>query len=101
MNTTFHFAKTSPTTGALVFAIGGLDGARLTANGMIAAVVERIVRDFVIPNVIPDGFARPVGHRIELHDVAPGGFVENIHLDDPDLGARVGLLPSQAGDPAI
>ena len=57
MNATFHFIKANPTPGSLVFTIRGFHGAGYAADGMITPVMKRIVRNFVVADVIPDGFA--------------------------------------------
>src|SRR5713226_10627724 len=55
----------------------------------------------MVADVVPNGLARPIRHRIQFHDVPADRFVDDINLDDADSGAGGGLLPAQAGDPAI
>src|SRR5882672_2390823 len=95
------FVETRPAPRSFVFAIGGPARARLAADGAVALVVQGVVGNFMIAEVLPDGFATPVGHRVELDDIAASGFVKGVNLEDADGGAGLGLLPAQAGDPAI
>src|SRR5690349_4411655 len=100
MNATFDFVETGPASGAFVFAIGGPAGAGLAANRAIALVMQGIVRDFVVAKVFPDIFTAPIGHRVELDDVATGALVKRVHFEDADSGTGIGLPTAQARNPA-
>jgi hypothetical protein len=58
------FAETGPATGALVIAVAGCARTRPAADGTITAVVKRVIGNFVVANVFPNGVTRPVGHGI-------------------------------------
>ena len=82
-----------PATGAEVFADGDRARARRAADAREEAVVERVVRDVVHVEVVPDVGPAPVGERAEL---AAAGVVGRLELD---LGALARLLAAQARDP--
>src|SRR5581483_11351153 len=71
--------------------------ARRAADRLVAAVVERVVRDVALAHVVPDLLLRPLGERVELHDRA----VVVIDLDLADVRARRPLVPAEAGDPRV
>src|SRR5258706_10480607 len=92
MDAAFDFVETGPAPGALVFPGGNSLSARLATDRAITLIVQRIVRDLVLAQIIPDCIARPVGHRIEFHNVAAGILVEGIDFQDADASASIRLL---------
>src|SRR4029077_1832509 len=58
--------------------------ARCASDRLETLVVERVVRNLVGADVVPDLFFGPVGHRRELYDSA----VVVIDFDLADIGAR-------------
>src|SRR5207245_10859616 len=100
MDAALDFAEPGPAAGALVFTIGRFAGARPATDRAIALIVQRVVGNVMVADVVPNGFARPVGHRIEFHDVPADRFVDDIDFDDAAGGASGGLLAAQAGDAA-
>ncbi len=71
-------------------------GARLAADGDEAAGVQRIHRHVVLGDIGGELLRRPVGDGVDLHEPAlliPGG--------KRDVGALLGMLAADAGDPAL
>ena len=68
MNAAFDFVKAHPAPGAAAFALG-YARARLATNGTISAIVQRIIGDFMLPQIGPHRLVALIGHRIELNDV--------------------------------
>src|SRR6266498_4843804 len=97
----FDFVEASPPARPLVFAVGRLLGAGPAADGTVTLVVQWIVGDLLVLDVFPDGFAGPMGHRVELDDVTASRLVKDVYLHDINVGPGVGLLPAQAGNPTI
>ena len=77
----------------------GLDrpGARCAADARIALIVQPIVREVVLPHIVPNLTLGPIGQRIDLDDIA----VIVIDLDFLHLGARDRLLAAQTRHPPI
>src|SRR5581483_7910146 len=71
--------------------------ARRAADRLVAAVVERVVRNVALPHAAPTLILRPLGERVELDDRA----VVVIDLDLADVRARSPLVPPQSGDPRV
>src|SRR3954466_510525 len=101
MNAALDLVEPGPASGAFILTIGGLARAGPASDRTIALVLQRIVRDFVLANVFPNRVAIPIGHRVQLHDLAPGGFIKQIDFNDANFTARGGLFAAQPGDPAI
>ena len=68
VNPAFHFVKAHPAPRAAAFAIGRAS-ARLATDGTVSTIMQRIIRDFVLPEIGPHRLMIPVGHWIELHHV--------------------------------
>src|SRR4029079_10364414 len=71
-------------------------GARLTADGDEAAGVQRIHRHVVLGDIGGELLRRPIGDGVDLHQPAllvPGG--------KRDVGALIGMLAADVGDPAL
>src|SRR5262249_9666411 len=88
----FHLVKTGPTTGTFILAAIRGTSARLAANRAITPVMQGIIGNVMLAQVFPDRVTCPIRHRIQLHDVLPGSFVERIKLNDADGGTGIGLL---------
>src|SRR5688572_9926261 len=101
MDSAFDFIEARPASGPLIFTVVYPSGAGLASVGSIPLIVKRIIRDFVFVQVGPNRFPAPIGHWVELDDIAPGRFVEGIDLQDADARASVGLLPAQSRYPTI
>src|SRR4051794_1542749 len=72
-----------PTAGAVGLAGVDRPGARLAADRRVALVVERVVRDALAADVVPDLLLRPLRERVQLHDRA----VVVVDLDLADVRA--------------
>ncbi len=99
MDAALGFVEAGPAPGAFALALPGRAGAREAADGAVPPVVQRVVRDLVRAEVFPDGLPAPGGHRVELEDVEVAQLVELVELQNGGLAARLGLLPTDAGDP--
>ena len=66
----FDFVEAGPAPRPFVLALAGLARAGHAADGLVTMIVQRIVGDFVLTDVFPDGFARPGGHRVQFDNVA-------------------------------
>ena len=84
MNATLCFREACPTSGAFIYAVSRLSRAWPAADGAITPIVQRVIGNLVLLNVLPDRVTTPIRHRIELHDLAPGGLVKNIDFYDVD-----------------
>src|SRR5439155_8273898 len=71
--------------------------ARRAADALIALVIERVVRQIVGADVVPDLLVRPVRQWVDLDDAA----VVVVELDLADVGACGPLVAPQAGDPRV
>ena len=60
-------------------------------------IEELVVRDLVRAHIVPDLVERPVGERVELHDVP----VLPIELDLRDVAPAHPLLAAEPGDPRV
>ena len=86
MNAAFDFVKAHPAPGAAAFALGHAR-ARLATDGTISAIMQRIVRDFVLPQIGPYRLVAPIGHRIELNDVVARPVTQGVQLDYANVGS--------------
>src|SRR6185436_17459351 len=77
VNAALNFVEACPASRALGFAVGGLARARPAPDGAVTAIVKWIVRNLVFVDVVPDLLARPIGHWVELYNVALIGGVEH------------------------
>src|SRR5690606_32655411 len=73
--------------------------ARPAADRGVAAVEQLVVRDGVGEDVLPGVVSRPARERVHLHQRA--AVLVLVQLEDADVGAGRGLIPAQAGDPAV
>ena len=85
VDSAFDFVEAHPASSATAFALGHAR-ARLATDGTIAAIVQRIVRDFVLPEIGPHRFVAPIGHRIELNDVVARTVTHGVQLDYANVG---------------
>src|SRR5690349_15371818 len=89
--------RATPATGALVgFAFRDGAGAGPATDAGEALVVERIVRDVLVENPLPDVFLRPVRQRADLHQVEL-----LIPLDDRRPSAVGALVATDAAHPGV
>ena len=86
MNTALDLIEAHPASRATAFAVS-CARARLATDRTIAAVVQWIVRDFVLSKVSPNRFVAPVSHRIELNDVVARAISQSVQFDDAYIGA--------------
>src|SRR5918995_4456696 len=86
----------APTSGALVLAYGDGPRAMNAPDRRIAAVVQRVVRNFVHGQVRVDALRVPVDERLDLPDAVALG-----PLDLLRVRARRRLLAANAGDPRV
>ena len=86
MNPAFDFVEAHPASSAAAFAISHAR-ARLATDGTIAAIVQGIVRDFMLPEIGPHRLVVPVGHWIELNDVVARTVTQAVHLDYANAGS--------------
>src|SRR5262252_2316486 len=86
-----------PAAGPLVLA--GLDGpgAGRAPDGRVAALIEGVVVEPVLPDVCPDLVPAPGDERRDLGDAAMGG----VGLHDRRAPAAGGLVPPQPGHPGV
>ena len=80
MDAAFDFLEAGPTAGPLAFAFAGFAGAGHAANGTVALIMQRIVGNLVLVNVFPNGFPRPLGHRVQFDNLAVRLVVEGVKL---------------------
>src|SRR5262249_7615584 len=66
------FPGARPAPGALVLAFADRPGARPAANARIALVVQRIVRNVVLQDKVPNRLARPAQERVDLDQAKLG-----------------------------
>src|SRR4029077_9370975 len=66
------------------------------ADRRVAAIVERVVREVVLTDVVPDVALGPVGERAQLPEVKP-----LVPAELRRLGTGAGVRPADAGDPAV
>jgi len=88
VNAAFHFVKAQPASRAAAFAIGHAS-ARLATDGTVAMIMQRIIRDFVLPEIGPHRLMIPVRHWIQLHDVVSRTVTQAIQLHYADTGSGV------------
>src|SRR4029079_11387421 len=86
-----------PAAGAHGLALGDRLRAGRAAERRVALLVERMGRDLVLAQVVPDLVLLPLGERVQLHDRA----VVVVDLDLADVGARRPLVATKAGDPGV
>src|SRR5690242_11443515 len=87
----------APAAGALVgFAFGDGAGAGPAADAGEALVVERVVRDVLVENPLPDVFLRPIRQRADLHEVEL-----LVPLDDRRPSAVGALVATDAAHPGM
>src|SRR5437899_2061611 len=84
-----------PSAGARVLSFADRARARCASDGLVALVIERVVRDIVGADVIPDLVLGPIGQRRDLNDPA----VVVIDFDLADIRASRPLVATQAGHP--
>src|SRR5690606_25353858 len=66
---------------------------RGVADAGVSQVVQRIVRNPVVENEVPDLPPRPAGERVHLDPVT--------HLENREMGAGLRLLPPPSSNPAV
>jgi len=82
----FDFVKAHPASSAAAFALSHAR-ARLATDGTITAIVQGIVRDFMLPEIGPYRLVTPVGHRIELNNFVAGTITQAVQLDYANAGS--------------
>src|SRR5215204_3173916 len=95
----FGLVEARPTPGSLVLALANRSSAWPAADRAVAAVLQRVVGNLVLLDIVPDGFAGPIRHRVQLQDVLIAQDIEVIEFEDLRLAARLALLATQAGNP--
>src|SRR5687767_13089542 len=65
----FFFHRSRPAPGTLVFTGGDGAGARPATNARVALIVERVVRNVVVENELPDVVLGPLQQRVDLHQL--------------------------------
>src|SRR6478735_8922789 len=78
-------------------ALGDRLRAGRAADRGVALLVERMGRNLILTEVVPDLVLLPLGEWVELHDRA----VVVVDLDLPDVGARCPLVAAEAGHPRV
>src|SRR6476646_15356 len=71
--------------------------ARRAADRREALRIQRVDRQLVVADVVPDLVLRPLGERIQLHDRA----VVVVDLDLADVAARRPLIATKPRDPCV
>src|SRR3954452_16004442 len=66
------------------------------ADRRIAAIVERVVREVVLTDVVPDVALGPIGERVQLPEVEA-----LVPAELRRLGTAAGVCPADAGGPAV
>src|SRR3954469_3078665 len=66
------------------------------ADRRIAAIVERVVREVVLTDVVPDVALGPVRERVQLPEVEP-----LVPAELRRFGTSAGVCPTDAGGPAV
>src|SRR3954447_21698736 len=99
MNAAFDFAEPGPAPSAFIFSVGNPARARLATNRAVALVMQGIVGNFMVVQVLPDGFFAPIRHRVQFNDIPARGLVEGIYFQDSNGGAGVRLLAAQSRNP--
>ena len=66
------------------------------ADRRVAVIVERVVREVVLTDVVPDVALGPVRERVQLPEVEA-----LVPAELRRLGAAAGVLAADAGDPAV
>ena len=84
MNAAFNLVEPDPPSGAAPLSIRDTR-ARLAADGTITAIMEWVVRDFVLPEITPDRFVCPIRHRIDLNDFSMRVLTGCVDLEYPDV----------------
>src|SRR5580658_1693765 len=97
----FDFFETDPAPRPFIFAARGFARAGQAADGPVALVVQRIERNLVLTDVPPNRLARPVGHRVQLHNVGAALSIQRVEFDQADVGAGARLMAPEACDPAL
>src|SRR5579864_4353984 len=96
MNPALDLVRVGPAPRALVLLAAHGPRARDAADGRVARVVQRVVRDLVHEDVRVDALRVPVDERLDLPDV-----VALAELDARRVLAREALLAANAGDPRV
>src|SRR5438132_14236437 len=94
----FHLVVLPPPAACpFVLAWRGRASARSAADRGVSTVVERVVRELVVADVVPDVCLRPGRQRSDLGDSLV------FWIEGNDLGVRPSrrLLAAQAGDPGV
>src|SRR3954447_5585483 len=71
-------------------------GAVGATDRRVAAIVERVVREVVLTDVVPDVSLGPVRKRVQLPEVEA-----LVPAELRRLGTGAGVCPADAGDPAV
>src|SRR5579864_2054619 len=96
MNPALDLVRVGPAPRALVLLAAHGPRARDAADGRVARVVQRVVRDLVHVDVRVDALRVPVDERLDLPHVVPLA-----ELDALRVLAREALLAADAGDPRV
>src|SRR5436305_7889002 len=96
MQTTLSLCEPCPSAGTRVIACRDLSCAWRTADAGKTFVMQRIVRNFVLADVVPDHVARPVGKWIDLNEAE-----FRVPLDLVSLRAIRGLIAPNGGNPCV
>lgn len=86
VDSAFDFVEPHPASGAATFTISPAR-ARLATDGTITAIVQGIVRDFMLAEIGPYRLVAPVGHRIELNNFVAGTVAQAVQLDYANAGS--------------
>src|SRR5215469_6926500 len=68
MQSAFGFSSPGPTTGTRVFARANGTSAMSAANARVVEIMQRVVRNTVLVNVVPNVLIRPVSNRIDFDE---------------------------------
>src|SRR5437868_5083753 len=96
VNPALDLVRVGPASRALVLVAAHRPRARDAADGRVARVVQRVVRDLVDVDVRVHALRVPVDERLDLPDV-----VALAELDALRVLAREALLAADAGDPRV
>ena len=94
MNSAFGFLEAKPTPVPFLRTLRDRAGARHTAQTGVAMIVQRVVREVVFSQIVPDVLAGPGRKRVQFDDL-----VGLVPVDDAGEGPSEGLVATDACDP--
>src|SRR5258708_30852263 len=96
MQSAFRFHRACPSPGTLAFTIGNRISTGPAAYTGVAAVVERVIGDFVLGDIAPNVRLGPVSQWVDLDQLKLG-----IPFYDAGFGAGKRLISTDGADPCV